>query len=166
MQTRVDADSSPFNLFPHCRVMLALHAIALCMELGVVGATIGSLLSELRNPYLSAVNKSEAEKRKTKEVVATSVSIVVSLITFCITIIGAGDFFTGVKIAGMRLSAAGRKMTMVSSEVRSHSRRQMSSRNCWSDIEDAPQDAVADMEASVVVAGDRQASSATQDKEL
>jgi hypothetical protein len=146
--------------------MLVLNAIALCMELGVVGTTIGSLLSELRNPHLTASDKAEAERRKTKEVVATAVSIVASLVTFCITFIGAGDFFTGVRIAGMRISAAGGKMTRVSSEVRSHSRRQMSSRNCWSDIEDAPQDAEADMEASVILTGDRQASPARQGKEL
>jgi hypothetical protein len=158
--------SFPFNLCPCYRVMLVLHAVALCMELGVVGATIGSLLSELRNPHLSAVNKADAQRRKTKEVAATAVSIVASLITFCITVIGAGDFFTGVKIAGMRLSAAGRKSTRLSSEVRSNSRRQASSRNCWSDIEDAPQEAEADMQASVILTGDRQASSARQGKEL
>jgi hypothetical protein len=146
--------------------MLVLHAVALCMELGVVGATLGSLLSELPNPHLSAVNKADAQRRKTREVVATSVSIVASLITFCITVLGAGDFFLGVKIAGMRLSAAGRKRTRVSSEVRSSSRRQTSSRNCWSDIENAPLDAEADMEASVILTGDGQASSARQGKEL
>jgi hypothetical protein len=146
--------------------MLVLNAVALCMELGVVGATIGSLLSEIRNPHLTASNKAEAHRRRTKEVVATAVSIAASLITFCITVIGAGDFFSGIKIAGMRISAAGRAMSKVSFEVRSNSRRRTSSRNCWSEIEDAPQDAEACTEESVILTGVRQASSASQGKEL
>jgi hypothetical protein len=146
--------------------MLVLHASALCMELGVVGTSISSLLSELHDPHLSEVNRAEAKKKKTEEVVATSVSIFASVITFCITVIGAGDFYLGVKIAGNRLSAAGRKLSRLSSEVRSFSRRQTSSRNCWSETKDAPQDDEADGEGSYILTGDTQEDCARQAKDL
>jgi hypothetical protein len=88
--------------------MFALAVIAMTTELGVLGVTLLILLSELRHPHLSISEKTTAYQKKRKEVVATSVSIVASCITLAITILGSGDFLSGVRIVEVRMSAASR----------------------------------------------------------
>jgi hypothetical protein len=141
--------------------VLILHAVAMCMELGVVGATLGSLLSELKDPTLSQLHKADSQRQKKKrEVVATSVSIAASVLTFGITVLGAGDFFTGLTVAGTQIRAASFSMSRLSSGRRSSSRRDASSRISWSRIEQIEANAEADD------AEDRQEISAVNGKEL
>jgi hypothetical protein len=125
-----------FNLLSCCRCMFALSMSAISMELGILGVTLSSLLSELHHPHLSMSKKGSAYQRKRQEVVATSVSIVASGITFGMTILGSGDFLLGVRIVGRRMSAAGRAAFGMPLNVGNVSHRQLSSRHCCPEVED------------------------------
>jgi hypothetical protein len=154
--------------------MFVLTMITMTMEFGVLGSTICSLLSELRNPHLSTSLKETAKKKRRREVVATSVSLAVSSVTFGITILGAGDFLSGLRIARKQITSAGRAVASMSFDVRagsrmsigtrSGSRRQPSSRNCWSETEEAgPDDEILD-KCSFRQTADRDGGSATHGK--
>jgi hypothetical protein len=140
--------------------MFVLHIIAMSMEIGILVVTMCSLLSELQHPHLSVSQNGPAYQKKRKEVVATSVSLVASIIAFGITILGAGDFLRGVKIVGKRISAAGRAVLGIPVEAdRSVSGRQISSRNCCLKVEDTQVGSERGRECSVSQDGDRQSCS-------
>jgi hypothetical protein len=107
--------------------------ITMAMEFGVLGATICSLLSEFRNPHLSASDKGSAHKRHRREIAANSVSLALSSFTFGMTILGAGSFFTGVRIAGTRIRMASRVVSRMHIDMRAGSRSSLSTRNCISE---------------------------------
>jgi hypothetical protein len=160
--------------------MYALTVIAMNMELGVLGVTLFSLLSELGNPHLSISKTGSAYQKKRKEVVATSVSIVASSVTLGITILGSGDFLSGVRKVGGRMSAASRAVLgmpvdvlsvpnrRLSSRKCSHrqlssrncSQRQLSSRNSFSAVEDVEMKDKTGSESRLSQNGERQSSSA------
>jgi hypothetical protein len=133
--------------------MFALTVIAMTMELGVLGVTLFSLLSELRHPHLSVSKKGSAFQKKRQEVVATSVSIVASSVTLGITILGSGDFFSGARIMGRRISAAGR--AAFGMPVRNVSHQQLTSRNCCPEVEDDKLDQKTGSETSLSQNGGR-----------
>jgi hypothetical protein len=141
---------------PCCRCVFALAVMAMIMELGVLGVTMCSLLSELRHPHLSNSHKGSAYQRKRKEIVSTSVSLAASCITFGLTILGAGDVLNGVKIAGKRISAAGRTVLGIAVGVRNDSSRQFSSRNCCLGDEAAHLETETCCKGSLNYDGDRQ----------
>jgi hypothetical protein len=143
-----------------------------------------TLLSELRHPHLSISKKGSAYQKKRQEVVATSVSIVASSITFGITILGSGDLLLGVRRVGQRISASGRAAFGMFVHVRnvsnpqlssrncshrqlssrSFSHQQLSSRNCCSDVEDIQLDHDTGSESSLSQSEDMQGSSAMHGK--
>jgi hypothetical protein len=69
------------NLLSWCRFMFPLTVMAMTMELGVLGVTMFSLLSELCRPHLAISKNGSAWQKKRTEDVATSVSIAASIIT-------------------------------------------------------------------------------------
>jgi hypothetical protein len=160
--------------------MFALTVMAMTMELGVLGVTLFSLLSELGHPHLSISKTGSAYQKKRKEVVATSVSIVASSITLGITILGSGDFLSGVRIVGGRISAGSRAVLGMPVDVlsvphrhlssrkcsqrqlssRRCSQRQLSSRNSCSEVEHIEMEHETGSESSLSQNGDRQSSSA------
>ena len=80
-----------------------MHGMALFFELGIVAVTLASLLSGMRHPDLS----DEAVKKRNGEVVATFVSLGTTVLTFALTMLGAGDTVQGLRALGNRISAAG-----------------------------------------------------------
>ena len=78
-------------------------------ELGIVAITLMSLLSNMRHPDRQA--SPEAMKEQNDEVVATVVSLGTTLVTFILTMVGAGDAVQGLKRIGMRISAAGQRIS-------------------------------------------------------
>ena len=71
-----------------------MHGMALFFELGIVAVTLASLLSGMRHPDLS----DEAVKKRNGEVVATFVSLGTTVLTFALTMLGAGDAVQGLNL--------------------------------------------------------------------
>jgi hypothetical protein len=74
------------------------------LEVVIVGVTLASLLSELRDEQLSGAQRLDPQRR---EIVMTSASLALTVIAFGVTLLGAGDAISGLKLAGERISAAG-----------------------------------------------------------
>jgi hypothetical protein len=83
--------------------MMILHACGMFLELGIVGVTLASLLSELREERLSG----DPFDPHSREIVMTATSLALTIIAFCITMLGAGDTLSGLELAGVRISVAG-----------------------------------------------------------
>jgi hypothetical protein len=83
---------------------MILHTCSMLLESGIVGVTLASLLSELRDGKVSGDHHPHVQRR---EIVMTSASLATAIIAFGVTILGAGDTVGGLKVAGRRLSAAG-----------------------------------------------------------
>jgi hypothetical protein len=115
--------------------MLALHILAMGLEVGIVAATMTSLLSDLNHPHLSSPSDTSARKKKEREIAATIVSIAASCTTFVLTMLGAGDIIKGFRVVGKRISAAGKAIAARLSNVssRHHSQRPPSGRDCWAE---------------------------------
>jgi hypothetical protein len=116
--------------------MLALHILAMCLEIGIVAATMTSLLSDLNHPHLSSPSDTHARKKKEREIVATIVSIAASCTTFVLTMLGAGDIIKGFRVVSTRISAAGKAFVarMSATSSRRHSQRVPSGRDCWAEV--------------------------------
>jgi alpha-D-ribose 1-methylphosphonate 5-triphosphate diphosphatase PhnM len=74
--------------------------------MGIVAATLTSLLSGLRRPGLDAPSKNAVQKSN-NQIIATVVSLVTTVLAFGVTMIGAGDSLRGLKTIVNRISAAG-----------------------------------------------------------
>jgi hypothetical protein len=85
------------------RVVMMLHICSMLLESGIVGVTLASLLSELRDEQVSEDHPHVQQR----EIAMTSASLALAIITFGITMLGAGDTLGGLRLAGKRLSAAG-----------------------------------------------------------
>jgi hypothetical protein len=108
------------------------------MELGIVGATAFSLSSELRHPHLITSVATSERKHKQREVVATTVSILFTFITFGLTLLAAGDIASGLLKVGMQIRAAGQSVVArVSARILPASQRHPSSMECCVVVEDA-----------------------------
>jgi hypothetical protein len=150
------------ELLPCCRTLLTFHAFALCTELGIIGVAISNMLYELRHPHPSAT--AVAVDRRKKEIVATSVSIVITFISFFLSALGASDIAGGIKMLSTHISAAGHAMSRLSSGVLSRSRRHTSSRDSSSDVKDSERSSQSHSHWSLSQNTDRQGSSATHGK--
>jgi hypothetical protein len=120
------------------RIVMLLHVCAMFLELGIVGVTLASLLSELRDEQVAGDHRLQGHHR---EIVMTSTSLALTITTFGITLLGAGDTVTGLKLAVKRISAAGiavaSRVSGSSSCVKSHIHT--SERNDWSGVHDLNQ---------------------------
>jgi hypothetical protein len=77
--------------------------------MGVVAVTLASLLSELRSQNLDGPRDDE-QKARSNKIVATVVSLVTTVVTFGVTMIGAGGSLRGLKTIVNRISAAGQSV--------------------------------------------------------
>jgi hypothetical protein len=83
---------------------MILHTCSMLLESGIVGVTLASLLSELRDEQVSGDHHPHVQHR---EIVMTSASLATAITAFGVTMLGAGDTVGGLMVAGRRLSAAG-----------------------------------------------------------
>lgn len=88
-----------------------MHVVSLVFEMGIVAVTLASLLSSMRHP-----DRDPTDKEPKTEVVGTVVSLVSTLATFSLTMIGAGDAVQGLKaislrIKGQHITAEGRRFS-------------------------------------------------------
>jgi hypothetical protein len=86
------------------RMVMILHVCAMLLEIGIIGVTLSSLLSEI----YKARSSGDALDHYRKEIVATSASLATAIIAFGVTILGAGDVLSGLELVGKRIIAAGR----------------------------------------------------------
>ena len=89
--------------------------LALVFELGIVAVTLMSLLSSMRHPDRQA--SPEAMKQQHEQVVATLVSLGTTLVTFVLTMVGAGDAVKGLRTIGMRISAVIQRISAAGQRV-------------------------------------------------
>ena len=89
-----------------------MHVVSLVFEMGIVAVTLASLLSSMRHP-----DRDPTDKEPKTEVVGTVVSLVSTLATFSLTMIGAGDAVQGLKAIGRRISTVGRHISTAGRRV-------------------------------------------------
>ena len=92
-----------------------MHVLALVFELAVVAVTLMSLLSNMRHPDRQASPEAIEEQRE--QVIATLVSLGTTLVTFVLTMVGAGDAVKGLRTIGTRISAVGQRISYIEEEV-------------------------------------------------
>ena len=92
-----------------------MHVLALVFELAVVAVTLMSLLSNMRHPDRQASPEAIEEQRE--QVIATLVSLGTTLVTFVLTMVGAGDAVKGLRTIGTRISAVGQRTSYIEEEV-------------------------------------------------
>jgi hypothetical protein len=97
-----------------------LHIAAMFLEIGIVGVTLSSLLSELKDDLSSDAHL----RRHRREIMMTSMSLAFTFITFGITMLGSGDAINGLKVARTQISVAGHavisRVSTAGSSVSSH----------------------------------------------
>lgn len=98
-------------LYPHvvCRKLLKLYVLNLFFELCVMTVCCLNIWSSFERPG--------TESRAGNELIITFVSIAITLMTFTLTMYGAGSVLTGVQMVANRISAAGNKVGVVGSRM-------------------------------------------------
>jgi hypothetical protein len=108
---------------------MAMHVTGSILEVGVIGVTLASFLSELRDEKLSGDHRDHH-----REIMMTATSLALTIITLGITILGAGDTLSGLALAGKRISAAGNAVvSKVLGSVKLH--REKLERKVWPDAQ-------------------------------
>ena len=107
-----------------CRSLFWMHVLALVFELGIVAITLLSLLSNMCHP--DSQESPEALEEQREQVITTVVSLGTTLVTFVLTMAGAGDAVQGMRRVGTqiiavvkRISAAGQMVSTAGQRVSS-----------------------------------------------
>lgn len=83
-----------------CRYILGLHVLNLIFELGVVSVTFLNLFSQRLNPMRES-------QRHQEQLSVMLVSLVTTLLTFGLTLVGAGSSLAGLREVVARVSQSG-----------------------------------------------------------
>ena len=79
-----------------CRLVLCLHALNLSNELGSVAVSMLNLFSERQNPNYGSAKHQE-------QLSIMLVSIATTVLTFVLTVVGAGSALAGCKVVAARV---------------------------------------------------------------